>query len=267
MLRKKNALHLMTWKEAKEAFSMDPVVLIPLGSMEEHGPHSITGDFLAATEIVKSVAQKTGALYIPVIPFGCSEYFRGYPGTISLSQNTVISILQDICDSLIEHGISKIVFFNGHAGNAAAIEQTARKIRREKGIMVASIDLWQSLSDDFKKELYGEENPFGHGGEPLTSVMMYLYPEEMRLDLLNELEARKEWRGFKINALAKSSIEQGAFSLFFNMEDISTQGVMGNPFVSSAENGKAIVNRIVEIGTEVVEKVMKTDMKPNSGRG
>src|SRR5699024_397696 len=128
----KKALHHMTWKEAEKSFQEDPVVLIPLGSMEEHGPHSITGDFLAATEIAERITDKTHSLYTPTVPFGNSEYFRGYPGTISLSQETVIMILEDMCTSLIEHGINRIIFLNGHAGNKSALDVVARKVKRER---------------------------------------------------------------------------------------------------------------------------------------
>src|SRR5699024_5277565 len=98
----KKAIHHMTWKEVEDEFKRNPVVLIPLGSMEEHGPHSITGDYLASTEVAERIADQTEALYVPTVPFGNSEYFRGYPGTISISQNTATLLLEDICNSLIE---------------------------------------------------------------------------------------------------------------------------------------------------------------------
>jgi creatinine amidohydrolase len=258
----KNALHHMTWKEAEAAFKEDPVVIVPLGSMEEHGPHSITGDFLAATEVAKRAAKKTGAIYTPTIPFGNSEYFRGYPGTISLQQQTVIRILEDICTSLIEHGITKIVFFNGHAGNGPAVDQVARKVRREKKVMVVSMDLWQMLSPEQKEEIYQEDkDPSGHGGEPLTSVMSYLFPEDMRMDLLP-----KEWKQntgigeFEIDSLLKMKLNNSKANLFLNMDDISEEGILGNPRNASAERGEKIVARLVEYGCSLVEKAKKTNM-------
>jgi creatinine amidohydrolase len=257
-MKEKYAMHHMTWKEIEAAFSKDPVVLIPLGSMEEHGPHSITGDFLAATEIAKRIAEKTGALYIPTVPFGCSEYFRGFPGTISLSPGTVLALINDICESLTEHGITRIVIINGHSGNAPTIEQVARKIRREKGIMITSIDLWRLQTQEFKKELYGDEfDPSGHGGEPLTSVMMYLYPEDMRMDLLSKTERNKQWEGFPIKGLAKAGLNDGEASIYLNMEEISPEGIMGNPFAASAERGEAIINKILEYAELLVEKLKK----------
>ena len=66
----KHALYHMTWKEIEEVFKNDPVVIIPMGSTEQQGIHSLTGDYLAAEAIAKRVAEKAGAYYVPVIPFG-----------------------------------------------------------------------------------------------------------------------------------------------------------------------------------------------------
>jgi hypothetical protein len=89
--------------------------------------------------------------------------------------------------------------------------------------------LWQTLSDDFKFDLFGDEKPFGHGGETLISVMMYLFPEEMRMDLLKDLDTRKDWNGFRIKGLSKAGAEMGEYSFYFDMEDISSEGFRGNP--------------------------------------
>lgn len=258
---KKHALHHMTWKEVEASFSENPVVLIPLGSMEEHGPHSLTGDFLAATEVAKRTAEKLDVLYLPTVPFGCSEYFRGYPGTISLSPQTVQGVLTDICESLIEHDVTKIIFLNGHAGNASTIEHVAREIKREKRLKVASLDLWRSLSRAFKKELYGEDDPSGHGGEPLTSVMQYLYPTDMRMDQLQNTEKVPQWQGLDVATLSKVRTDNTEYSIYFNMEELSPEGILGDPQAASAERGEAIIDHIVNQAANVVGMVKETDMR------
>jgi creatinine amidohydrolase len=260
MTQIKHAIHHMTWREAEEAYKKNPVVILPMGSMEEHGPHSLTGDFLAAGEISKRVAEQTGALYLPTVPFGNSDYFRSYPGTISLSQETVISLLEDIFRSLIEHGITKIVVFNGHAGNGPAVDQVARKLKRENKIMIASIDLWTGIGPEKKKELYGENDPSGHGGEPLTSIMSFLYPEDMRMDLLKDWKEEKTWRKFDIKNFKQVKINDGAANLYFNMEDVSKEGVVGNPKEASKERGEEIVEHLTAFGSVVVSKVAESDM-------
>ncbi len=251
-------LQHMTWKEIAGVFARDPVVLVPFGSMEEHGPHSPTGDYLAAHEIARRIARQTDSYCLPVIPFGYSEYFRGFPGTISLSPQTMVSIIGDIFECLCEHGVSRIVCLNGYAGNAPLIDQVARAVRREKKLMVGSLDLWQCLPDDFKKELYGADfNPSGHGAEPLTSVMMHLFPEDMRMDLLIKAINTKEWAGLPIAGMAKVAVGDTQAGVFFNMEELSPIGVLGNPYAASSERGKAIVDQIVGYGAAFVEKFKK----------
>lgn len=255
-------LHHMTWKEIEAAFAKEPVVLVPLGSMEEHGPHSPTGDYLAAAEIARRIAEQSGAYSLPVIPFGYSEYFRGFPGTISFSPQTFMSVIKDICTCLIEHGITRILFINGHFGNAGLITQVARDIRRDSKVMIGSLDLWQSIPTAFKKELYGQDfNPSGHGGEPVTSVMMYLYPADMRMDLVDKQENTKVWQGFDITGIGKVAIGDSEGNMYFNMEEISRIGVMGNPYASTKERGQAIVDRLVAYGVEFVERLKKSNTK------
>jgi creatinine amidohydrolase len=106
--------------------------------------------------------------------------------------------------------------------------------------------------------LYGDEvDPSGHGGEPLSSVMLYLYPEDMRMDLLSKTERNKQWEGFPIKGLAKVGLHDGEASVYLNMEDISSEGIMGNPFAASADRGEAIINKILEYAELLIEKLKK----------
>lgn len=255
----KHALYTMTWKEIEEAFAKDPVVLIPMGSTEQQGVHTLTGDYLAAEAIAKRTAEASGAYYIPVIPFGCSEYFRCFPGTISLRPSTVEAVITDVVQSLTEHGVTKLFFINGHAGNTPTIEDVARKLRREKGLTCFSIDLWQGLTDKAKKDIYGDEDSSGHGGDPLTSVLLYLYPEYMRMDLLGPVENIKEYKGVPVTGLKKGMVAGVPFNLYMDMSDMTKQGVMGNPFASSAERGEKIVNHLVQACCEMVKLIQTHD--------
>lgn len=252
----------MTWKEIEEVLKNKPVVILPLGSTEEHGPHSITGDYLAAEELAKRVAIKTNSLYIPTVPFGNSEYFRGYPGTISLSEETVTNLLKDIIISLVEHGVEKIVILNGHAGNSPSIEKVARYMRRHEKIVISSMNLWGILTDKQKKEIYIEEkDPSGHGGEPLSSIMHYLFPDDMRMDLLPDTwHKNKQWNKFEIENISNIKINNSKGNLFLNMEDVSPEGILGNPVNASKERGEKIFSNIIEYGISLVENTKSSNM-------
>ncbi|MCT4564491.1 MAG: creatininase family protein [Maledivibacter sp.] len=265
---KKSELQYFTWKEIKEIYSENPVILIPLGSMEEHGPHSITGDYIAAYEIAKRISEKSNAFTLPVIPFGHSEYFRGFSGTISLSLKTMHLLCKDILMSLLEHGVNKIVFINGHSGNSPIIDNVAREVKREHGVMIGKIDLWRSLSQSFKDELYGKGvNPMGHGGEPITSVMKYLCPEHIKMNLLEEKDQKSSWQAMQVGGLSQVKIDDITTSIYFDMEDLSEQGVLGDPYIGNSEIGEKIINKLVQYGVKFVEQMINTNTVINKMKG
>lgn len=258
---KKSELHLMTWKEVEEAYKENPVIFVSFGSMEEHGPQSITGDYIAAYEIAKIAAKKSDSYCTPVIPFGYSEYFRGFPGTISLSPETMYNTAKDICISLMEHGIEKIILVNGHAGNSPILDILCRDIRRDNGIMIGKIDLWQSITPELKKELYGDVNPSGHGAEPMTSVMHYLVPENMRMDLLEESDRLDKWEDFEMTNISKSKIKGVEVNMYFDMHEVTEQGVMGDPLIGNKEIGKKIIEHLIDVCVEFATKMKNSNTK------
>lgn len=258
----KHELQYMTWKEIEIAYSKNPVIFVPLGSMEEHGPHSVVGDYIAAYEIAKRAAEQSDGYCIPPIPFGYSEFFRGFPGTISVKPQTLYNLVEDVCISLIEHGIKKIMLVSGHYGNAPILDMLARDIRRKYKIMIGKIDLWHAMSPEFKKEAYGMENPscFGHGGEPVTSVMHYLRPQDMRMDLVNnEDDSVRKWEDFDIKTIALCKLEDVDVNMYFNMEQLSERGIMGDPLYGNKELGEKVVERLVHYCVEFAQLLKNSD--------
>ena len=255
-------LKLMTWKEIEAAFHENPVVILPLGSMEVHGPHSPVGDFIAAEIVATRAAEQTGAYVVPVVPFGDSEYFRGFPGTISVRHDTLMSWVSDVCESLFEHGVKKLLFLNGHAGNTPALEQLSRRFRREKGLIVPRMDLWQMAPARVKEAAFGPDyQTTGHGGGSVDCVMQYLFPEAMRMDLYDESESRCEmWQAFSLNGLGKTKINGMPAFLPTNMEDISQQGTLGAPKLGNPGGGETLVNWYVDCLREFIEKMKHSDM-------
>lgn len=260
-------LKYMTWREVDEAFRSDCTVVLPMGSMEVHGPHSPVGDFIAAEEVAVEAAKRTGAYVLPVVPFGVSEYFRGFPGTVSVQNSTLGNWVSDVLDCLLEHGVSKILLLNGHGGNAAVLEQISRRIRREKGLIVPRLDMWQATPVSLKKEIYGEDYAkTGHGGGTVDTVMQYRHPEAMRMDLYDAGEQRRErWEAFPLCGLGKTKVNGAPGFLPINMEDISDQGSLGAPLLGTPEGGKKVFDFLVDCCAEFIEMIQKSDMKLKKG--
>ena len=91
----------LSFRDAEAAVARGAAALVPMGSTEEHGPHSPLGDYVIAEAIAVRVAEQTGDIVTPVIPFSYSEYFRDFPGTITLHPQTLTMLVQDVCVCLI----------------------------------------------------------------------------------------------------------------------------------------------------------------------
>ena len=131
--------------------------------------------------------EATGDIVAPTIPFSYSEYFRHYPGTITVQPETLRLLLRDVVGSVLDQGFRHVILFNGHNGNGPILQTLIREFRRERGILVPVVaPLGFAQSPALMRELYGD-NPIGHGGEPVGSMMTYLHPEFV------EFERAEEW--------------------------------------------------------------------------
>jgi len=236
----------MSWREVEAAIKRGAAAIFPMGSTEEHGPHAPIGDFMAVEEIAVRVARRTGDVVCPCLPFGYSEYFRHYPGTITLQGDTLFRIVGDVVSCLIDHGFVHIVLFNGHAGNGPTLGHLIRKIRRDRGLLIPILSpLGFALTPDFTRELYGEAKT-GHGGEPMGSIMMYLFPDMVDLNLAEDW-AIKEFLGLQPSGLSGVDFEGSEVGFAIDMEDITpSSGSLSDPRLATAERGERIVERGVD---------------------
>lgn len=236
----------MSWRMVEEARARGAAVLVPMGSTEEHGPHSPTGDYLITDAIAQSVAEATGDLVTPTIPFSYSEYFRHYPGTITVQAETLRLLLRDVVGSLLDQGFRHVILFNGHNGNGPILQTLIREFRRERGILVPVVaPLGFAQSPALMRELYGD-NPIGHGGEPVGSMMSYLQPE------LVDLQRAEEWGPRPFLGQATASLGGISFGghqvmLAINMEDVTPpSGSLSDPLLASREKGERLVANAIE---------------------
>jgi creatinine amidohydrolase len=267
----KHRISEMSWREVRAALASQPVVLIPLGSTEQHGPVTPTGDYLIADEIAVRVAERTNSLVAPVIPFGNSEYFRSFPGTISVRSETLAAVAEDVCTSLLDHGFERLLFVNGHSGNDPILEDVARRIRRARGVRVITIKPGAFRPPALLRKLYGDDvtRVLGHGGEPLASMWLHLRPDLVDLNA-NEPGQRPDYHGLAINDLSVASFEprpgdRAAVAVYFDIEEISPNGSMGDSTVASADKGRAILESVVDGCAAFVERFKQMDIRPRGG--
>jgi creatinine amidohydrolase len=131
-------LENLTWREAQEAFTKCKTVIIPIGSVEQHGPHLPLGtDYFTAQFFSDALVKaKRDAIVAPVLPIGFADYHSDFPGTLSLRFETLVAAVTDICDKFISYGVKHILFFNCHGGNAAPLSRVCYDLRL-KGVVAA----------------------------------------------------------------------------------------------------------------------------------
>ena len=128
----------VSWSEAEKLFKEYDVVILPVGSTEQHGPHNPLGtDHLIAAAFSKVVGDKTEVPVLPVIPVGISEHHRQFPGTLWVPPETFRDYILSVALAAASHGARKILFFNGHGGNTAALVEVAGTLRRDFDIFSA----------------------------------------------------------------------------------------------------------------------------------
>ncbi|HET7265716.1 MAG TPA: creatininase family protein [bacterium] len=245
----------MVWQEAKEFAERNAVVLVPLGNVEPSGRHSVMGgEIFIADYVADGVAAKTGSFRLPTLPFGYCPTFMGFPGTVTLQAATLEAILYDICHSLVRHGFDHICIVDNHSGNEGVIEQAARRVKADHGVLLANM-LLPPIMRAVSKDLYPDlAAVHGHGGEPGVSARLYLCPEDMRLDLAASAgETRGSYHGLPVS---NTTVKHGgaSWTLYLDFGDTNPTGGTGDASQASAARGKVILDRMVDFGAEVIEQ-------------
>ncbi|GLR66198.1 creatininase [Acidocella aquatica] len=166
----------MTATTFAQAAASNPVVLLPLGSHEDHGSHLPMGDYLLAEQLAVSIAEaatgKGVATFVaPCLPFGVADYFGATPGGLALSPASFRAVLYDLLAGLLRHGLSNIIILNGHGGNVPVIHEVALEVRHKHNIILPSFYLWKIARQLMEAQLgAGSQERFGHGAEPLLSL-------------------------------------------------------------------------------------------------
>jgi len=244
-------LFKLTWPEVEEYLKEKDIVLFPTGSTEQHGKHlAEDNDAFTALEISKRVAEKTGVLVTPVMPFGYSPHHMGFPGSITLSFETLVAVYKEVCRSLMKHGFKKIVIMNAHGGNQNAISETLRQLKEETGTTVYSLMVFPS-SRGFGAKAVKEtiETSGGHADELETSVVLYLGQR-----VLSEKAEKGVPPASLSDFLRKYT---GEVSTARDFHEITVSGSLGDPTLASKEKGKKLVEAVVDEIAAFIEDLKK----------
>lgn len=172
-------LQELRWPEVEQYLVKKDQILIPIGSVEQHGPTGLIGtDYLTALGIAEQVSHKLEIIVAPPICYGMSSHHMAFPGTITLSPSTLVSVVIDIVESLSQHGFKRFYFINGHGGNIAPINTAFCEIKVSENDLFLQLINWWYLEavKKYEEKEFGEENG-QHATIGEISVTMNLLPK------------------------------------------------------------------------------------------
>ncbi len=233
-------LALSTWTEVENYLQSCKGVILPIGSTEQHGPTGAIGtDALTAEAVSLEVGKKTGVLVAPVQAYGMAEHHLGFPGTMSLKPDTLLSVIHDLLFSLASHGFERIFVVNGHGGNIATTKAAFSKVygtALSRGLSTAPnlrcrLVNWFMAGSVFNeaKKLYGDKE-----GQHAT-------PSEIALTL--HLEPTLIEKQHKLPAAAPAGPIHG----FEDFRKRYPDGRMGSdPFLAHPDHGANLLEKASE---------------------
>jgi len=134
----------MTWMQVEEYLKTDDRCVLPLGSTEQHAYISLATDSILSERLALEVAEPFSVPVFPVLAYGITPYFMGYPGTVTISPSTYEQLLQEILGSIRRHGFRRILVVNGHGGNSPARPAVEAWAGRKDGVQLLWHNWWKA---------------------------------------------------------------------------------------------------------------------------
>ena len=258
----------LTAPEAAERIGAGACAILPMGSLETHGPHVPMGDFLLAEAICVRMAERAAvrgadALVLPPLPFGGEDFFNAVPGGVSLSLPLIQGLVEETAEALFRNGVRRMLVVNGHGGSLAAVEAAARAIRRRRGATLPALHLWRAAAA-FHAELGGLPAALGHGADPIWSVALHLLPDLCRPERIPAppLPDAAPPAALGLPAAGFGLVRCGGaeFAVPMDVEAAAPGGVAvgAEPQAGNAEHGAALVEKLVAAGAAMIMQLRES---------
>jgi creatinine amidohydrolase len=228
----------MTMTEFEKGLEKTRTVIIPIGTVEEHGSHlPLATDTIQAMELAKQVSQRMNVFIAPPLHYGFCRSTRCHPGTIGISAGALRMMIRDIVKSLHLHGLRSFMMLSGHAGelHMAALNEVGEELL--EGIPGISIAVLSEMDLFLDKGVLVETEDDIHAGEVETSMMLYIRPE------LVKGRASKEYPTFPKPILVRDKRKYWP------------GGVWGDPSKASRNKGEKMINLAVEKVIDLIKKL------------
>lgn len=231
-----------TYSEITEIAERDgSVLLIPIGSIEQHGHHlPVATDSILVEEIAGLGADWVGddipILVTPTMWSGFSPHHLPFGGTITLEFETILNSVEEIADSAIDNGFDAVLLLNGHGGNQSLISSAVKTVGKSNPETEILGLTYFNLAPAFVGEIRDSESGgMSHGGEFETSLMLYLHPDLVRDD---KRDAKRRERVYSHES--DDLMSSRPLSIYRPFDEYSASGAIGDPELASADKGERI---------------------------
>ena len=231
----------MRWEEltSPEIGALDrdrTIIILPLGSVEQHGNHMPVGtDTMLAHAVSLSAAERVGQTAVLPPPwFGFSAHHMRFPGSITLRAETLMAVAEDVIGSLVSHGFRRILIVNGHGGNGGVIDVLASTLGHKYygKARIATLTYFALARDSIAAKRQSRPGGMGHACEYETSLIQHLHPELVKTD-----QAQTLYPDTGSPYLTTDLIGSQAVRVYHDFADLSPNGTLGDPSLASAEAG------------------------------
>jgi creatinine amidohydrolase len=227
------------------------IVLIPVGAIEQHGPHlPVEMDTRAATTFAVDAARSLDdVLVAPAVPWGLSNAHIGLGATITLRPSTMLDLALDITDSLIRSGFKRLVWVNGHHGNRGILSTIVYETKRLHGLSAGAVTYYELALEAFNAARRSELGGAGHACEFETSLLLHLDPDAV---------GAYESISFPLVPLTSYDVRDissmGPAMVGYTFDERFPDGVMGDPSKALPETGKVIYDAALPALVEFLEQ-------------
>jgi len=224
----------LTWPEV-EKLDREIVVVIPTGSLEQHGPHlPLMTDSLIVTAVAHAIERRLSAkvLVLPTLWLGASRHHMGFPGTVSASTEGYLETLRQVVESLAGKGFRRFYVVNGHGGNESLNDIALRDLKADHPTLMVGSSLYARFGEEaIANTMDGTAKRIRHACEAETSLMLHLHPDKVRFDLAVD------------DGLAPHPPVSGLISTF---DEVTVNGVLGSATLATAEKGRRIFEACID---------------------
>jgi len=240
-------METLTWLEVKQYVEKKPAIILPVGSIEQHGPIlPIETDLRIAEETAKRVAEKLDLLIAPPITYASSLEHSRFPGTITVNPKTLIDTVTEIGKSLKNSGFTHLFIINGHAGNSGALDTAARILKKEENLETYVFNLQEMLAG-IAKDMNILGNLREHAGVVEVSIMKFL----------KETKEETQPVETKLKKIPKSYNMPGV-TYGWMVDEYSEAGVVvGELSKASEETGRLLLDKVTAIICDIILDVVR----------